>query len=263
MIKRSGNTTVDALAFNYIKGFTVNPNWFNYVTKNGKTEALAVLVLAGIVYWYSPTFTKDNEIKKKFKADAYQFNYKEYADMFGMSKKTVARAIDLLCELGIIKKDIRNIKVGNKAVNNVVYVKINIEKLLEISGVRNEKSSRAKVEEKMKKKAQLSEKQKEMLEIIRNKKHNIPERMLKAIAGMLAAKNATEQYIDNMLERIAGKDINNYFTYIKTVLNKDYYNGKLNLQKISDRCNEVVKNLSLNERTYDYNALEMALLRRI
>ncbi|MCR5836498.1 MAG: hypothetical protein K6G88_08320 [Lachnospiraceae bacterium] len=262
-IKRSGNTTVDALAFNQISGYSIHPEWFRHIVKENKTDTLAVLMLGAIVYWYSPTFSQDNEIKKKFKGEAYQLNYSDYANAFGRSKKTITRAVDLLCDLGIIKKVIKNIKVGTRAVNNVVYIQINISKLLEISGIKKkEKKKNQKIETiKAKKRAELTKKQKEILLILKNKKHAIPDKLLKSVAKMLAYRNADEKYIDNLIARISiyTDKIKNYYTYIKKTIINDYVNDQLQIRKVYENTTRI--ELS-TDRTYNYDTLEKALLNK-
>ena len=56
--KSSGNIIVDQVGQMGITGNIVNPNWNYYVTnESGKTNYLAVQILAEIVYWYRPAIS--------------------------------------------------------------------------------------------------------------------------------------------------------------------------------------------------------------
>ena len=58
--KSSGNIIVDQVGQMGITGNIVNPNWNYYVTnESGKTNYLAVQILAEIVYWYRPSIPSE------------------------------------------------------------------------------------------------------------------------------------------------------------------------------------------------------------
>ena len=73
--KSSGNIIVDQVGQMGITGNIVNPNWNYYVTnESGKTNYLAVQILAEIVYWYRPSIKENkttgiSEFEKRFKHD--------------------------------------------------------------------------------------------------------------------------------------------------------------------------------------------------
>ena len=70
--------------------------WFKSIlTNSGKPDIVAIMILSDIMYWYTPTITRDEItgevvcLQQKFKADNLQKTYQEYADIFGFSKNQV------------------------------------------------------------------------------------------------------------------------------------------------------------------------------
>ena len=52
----SGNPIVDQVATMNLTGNIIPESWYHtIINENGKTNTLAILILADIVYWYSPT----------------------------------------------------------------------------------------------------------------------------------------------------------------------------------------------------------------
>jgi hypothetical protein len=116
-------------------------SWFrNILTKSGKPDVVAIILLSDIVYWYTPVMTRDEHsgdvigIQQKFKADQLQKTYQEYADIFGFSKNQIKNAIDNLCAQGFITREFRHIKTGTGlAITNVMYIQPIYEKIVKIS----------------------------------------------------------------------------------------------------------------------------------
>lgn len=139
-IKSSGNTTVDRLANLQLYGNIIPHSWYNAITlKDGKPDLIAIIILADILYWYRPKEIIDEKTgevigyKKKFNNDALQRSYSQLMDMFNLSRKQVGRALKVLCELNLIKKDKRNETINYRNFNNVLYLKLNADRLLEIT----------------------------------------------------------------------------------------------------------------------------------
>lgn len=133
----SGNETVDAMGMMNISGNVIPQIWYSTITReNGKPYLLAITLLGDIVYWYRPTEIRDERNglvvgwKKRFRGDLLQKTYQQYADLYGESKRSVKAAMDRLEELGIIRKEFREVTCGNGMVlNNVMYIGLNADVL--------------------------------------------------------------------------------------------------------------------------------------
>ncbi len=134
-IVNSGNATVDSMAKINLTGNIIPANWFRTITRdNGKPYMLAICILSELCYWYRPQEVRDErsgnivEYRKRFKGDMLQKNYQDLADRFGESKRSVKAASDRLEELGVIRKEWRNLKLRNGAViNNVLFIDLNVD----------------------------------------------------------------------------------------------------------------------------------------
>ena len=134
-IINSGNSTVDAMVKINLTGNIIPANWFRTITRdNGKPYMLAICILSELCYWYRPQEVRDErsgnivEYRKRFRGDMLQKNYQDLADRFGESKRSVKAATDRLEELGVIRKEWRNLKLRNGAViNNVLFIDLNVD----------------------------------------------------------------------------------------------------------------------------------------
>jgi len=128
-------------------GDTIPHSWFNHIKKEDKrsssgykTDSIAILILANIVYWYKPRIIKDEETdlvigyEQKFKEDMLQKSYDSYMKKYGAGRKAVKGAFDLLEEMNLIHREFRNIKdkKGN-SLNNVMFVEPKIKNIKEIT----------------------------------------------------------------------------------------------------------------------------------
>ena len=136
----TGNETVDAMTSIQFTGNVIPQIWYKQIVRdNGKPHLLAISILADIVYWYRPTEIRDPGtgsflgFRKKFKGDLLQRSYQQFADMFGESKRTVTEAVIRLESLGVIKRIFRTIDVGGMLYNNVLFIRLNPDKLYEIT----------------------------------------------------------------------------------------------------------------------------------
>ena len=89
----TGNTTVDLVGQMHLEGNVIPHMWFeNFRLSSGKPDLNAIIILAEIVYWYRPSYEKDEatgrliNIKKKFKSDLLQLSYDRFAEQFSFSK---------------------------------------------------------------------------------------------------------------------------------------------------------------------------------
>lgn len=137
----SGNRTVDAIGTLNVSGNVVPQIWYKTITKEtGKPYLLAITLLADIVYWYRPTEVRDEMSgqiigwRKKFKGDLLQKTYQQYADLFGESKRTVKAALDRLENLGVIKKEFRDVECENGVtLYNLMYISLDADVLAKLT----------------------------------------------------------------------------------------------------------------------------------
>lgn len=125
----SGNTIVDAVTNLNIKA--IPDTWYSRIRKNDKPNAMAILMLWDIIYWYKATEVKDEAtdrvigLKKKFKdKDFLQRNYQQLADKYGISKKIATTLTDDLEEIGVIKKHFRTVDINGIKCSNVMFIEV-------------------------------------------------------------------------------------------------------------------------------------------
>lgn len=136
----TGHPIVDEIGKINFEGTVIPHNWFNAIKFNsGKPDVVAIVLLSEIVYWYRPTIVKDEmtgrmkEVRKRFKADLLQRSYESFAEQFGFTKRQVKDALKRLEDAGLIEKEFRNIRVDGKVLANVLFIRLNPQKVLEIT----------------------------------------------------------------------------------------------------------------------------------
>ncbi|RZT02819.1 hypothetical protein EV209_0946 [Cuneatibacter caecimuris] len=136
----SQNTIVDQMANIVITGNVIPQNWYRAIVKpTGKPYVEAIMILADIVYWYRPTEVRDEmtgqttRLQKKFHGDLLQRSYQQISDQFGISKRQAARAVVALEELGVIRREFRDLKINGRSVNNVMYLELIPGRLQELT----------------------------------------------------------------------------------------------------------------------------------
>nr|WP_308742139.1 hypothetical protein [uncultured Anaerocolumna sp.] len=137
----TGNKTVDAVGKLNITGNIIPESWYKTIVKpkTGKPNLRAIIFLADIIYWYRPTEVR-NEVtgqvigyKKKMHGDLLQRSYLDWANKFGCSKREATTTIDELVSLGVVFRDWRTIEYKGMNVNNVQYLGLNVERLIELT----------------------------------------------------------------------------------------------------------------------------------
>ena len=136
-IVNTGNASVDALAEMSISGNVTPVNWYKTILReNGKPYLLAICVLSEIVYWYRPVEVRDEHsgmtigYRRKFREDLLQKTYNDFAEQFGESRRSVKAAFDRLEEIGVIRREFRNIETNSGMVlNNVMYIDLCVDRL--------------------------------------------------------------------------------------------------------------------------------------
>lgn len=131
---------VDAIGQMHFAGNIIPIEWFKHIRlENGAPDLIAIWLLSDIVYWYRPTIIRDEKTgqviakKKKFKADLLQKSYQDYADLLGIAKLQVTRAIKRLESLGLIRRVFRNITVSSIPLSNVLFIELIPETLKAIT----------------------------------------------------------------------------------------------------------------------------------
>lgn len=137
----SGNPIVDAMGEINISGNVTPQIWYKTILReNGKPYLLAIAILSDIVYWYRPVEVRDEENggtigwRKRFKSDLLQKSYRQYAELFGESIRSIEAAMKYLQSIGVITRVPRDVKTENGAVlYNVTFLQLNVDRLHELT----------------------------------------------------------------------------------------------------------------------------------
>lgn len=137
---RETTPEVEAIGQLNITGNVIPGSWFKTVVGDtGKPNLNAIMVLSDVVYWYRPTEMRDERtgatvgFQRKFKGDLLQRSYKQLSDQFGISKQSAMRAVVLLEKLGAITRVFRTIETDDTVLNNVLFIKPNVERIFELT----------------------------------------------------------------------------------------------------------------------------------
>ena len=137
---KTGNRTVDKMMQVHLTGNVTPMSWYQTITReNGKPHLAAIAILSDIVYWYRPREVRDEQsgellgFEKRFRGDLLQRGYGQLAEQFGLSKRQVMAAVTALEELGVIKKVLRNTVIGGVMAGNVMFLDLNVERLIELT----------------------------------------------------------------------------------------------------------------------------------
>ena len=140
IIISTGNPIVDAVGKMNLTGNIIPESWYHtIINENGKTNTLAILILADIVYWYRPTEERDEttlsvSYSKKFHDEDYlQRSYEQLMEKFNISKRQARDALILLETLGVVKRHFRNIVVAGLPLSNVMYLELVPDVLKELT----------------------------------------------------------------------------------------------------------------------------------
>ena len=139
-MQMSGNATVDKLYGIEITGNVIPQNWFQTIVNDkGRPMANAIMILGEILYWYRPTEERDerdlkvSRIRKKFSGDTLQMNYRQLEQKFSLTRNQVKAAILVLEKLGVIRRSFRNLVIRGTKVNNVMYIHLDPDRLIELT----------------------------------------------------------------------------------------------------------------------------------
>ena len=139
-VSKTGVNSVDALYGVIFTGNIIPNSWYSTIrTEKGKPDLTAITILSEILYWHRPREECDEsdaggiKLIKRFKADLLQMSYKHLLNKFGLTKDQSRRAIERLEKLGLIKRQLRNVETDNTTLNNVMYIELFSDRLLEIT----------------------------------------------------------------------------------------------------------------------------------
>lgn len=124
----SGNAIVDEISNMRIN--SIPEAWYRTVRQGKQPNALAILVLWDLLYWYKWVEIRDEATgmvigyKKKFKADLLQRSYDSIAAKFGITKTHATAIIKFLEDLGVLKRIFRTITVGDVKCSNVLFIEL-------------------------------------------------------------------------------------------------------------------------------------------
>lgn len=100
---KTGNETTDSLIGVRFTGNVIHQNWYKTILMdNGKPDAISIMILADIVYWYRPSEIRDEitgrtiGFSKKFKSDLLQRTYESFSEQMGFTKRQVQESIKRL-----------------------------------------------------------------------------------------------------------------------------------------------------------------------
>lgn len=139
---QANQQTIEMSSFG-IEGHTIDHSWYHILKKPskkdpiGKTDSTACVLLADIVYWYKPVHSIDQDsgvhtIGKKFKSDILQRSYAQIEQQFGFTKNQARDSLELLESLGIAERIFRDEMINGQKVPNIMYIKFNHKKLIEL-----------------------------------------------------------------------------------------------------------------------------------
>ncbi len=125
----------------HLEGNVTPHSWYDHIRfENGKVDLVSVTLLSEIVYWYRPTYVRDEisgkviATHKKFKGDALQKSKKSLADQFGLTERQVKDSLARLEQLGLITRDYRSMKTKTGlTLSNVLFIEIHPKKIEAIS----------------------------------------------------------------------------------------------------------------------------------
>ncbi len=111
----------------HFEGNIIPHPWYRHITlESGKPDMPAIIILAEIVYWYRPYQTLDKRGKpllhKHFDGDMFQCSAAYFEAKFGFTKTQARRAIARLEEMGLIRREFRDVVIQGILRNNITFI---------------------------------------------------------------------------------------------------------------------------------------------
>ncbi|KQR37764.1 hypothetical protein [Deinococcus sp. Leaf326] len=124
--------TVEAIGRLHLEGNIIPHSFFTrreFKSEKGVTQHLSIMIYADDLYWYRPTYHRDEmtgqvlRVTRKFAADKLQRDYAYYANLLGISKVQATAAVKFLVDRGLITREFRTITGNNgRPIPNVMFV---------------------------------------------------------------------------------------------------------------------------------------------
>lgn len=133
MTRDQGPTpTVEAIGRLHLEGNIIPHSFFTrreFKSDRGVTQHLSIMIYADDLYWYRPTYHRDEmtgqvlRVTRKFAADKLQRDYAYYANLLGISKVQATAAVKFLVDRGLITREFRTVTGNNgRPIPNVMFV---------------------------------------------------------------------------------------------------------------------------------------------
>lgn len=118
-------------------GNIIPHKWYKHILLGRRADAIGIMVLAELVYWYRPTTesTRSNKaiVERRFDDDKLQMNPRQLEDKLGFSQKQIRDAIKRLSDSGLIEIEIRKVRAGIGVIPNVMYIEVVPSRIKEIT----------------------------------------------------------------------------------------------------------------------------------
>ncbi len=131
MIKKDTTVIVDQMGEIKLVGRIIPSIWYSAIIRpSGTPDDAAIKLLSDLCYWYTPTYNYDEStsalvsITKKFKSDKVYKRYQDWGENFGITKRQVTEAIQLLKKAGIVTTELRNMPINGVMCYNMCFIEI-------------------------------------------------------------------------------------------------------------------------------------------
>ena len=111
----------------HFEGNVIPHPWYQHIAlPSGKPDLPAIIILAEIVYWYRPYQTLDHHgkplLRKRFDGDLFQCTAAYFESKFGLTKTQARRAITRLEDMGLIRREFRDVVMRGTLHNNITFI---------------------------------------------------------------------------------------------------------------------------------------------
>jgi uncharacterized phage protein (TIGR02220 family) len=133
----TGNAIVDELGKLNLQGNIIPHAWYQTLKlKSGKPDTVSMLLLSDFIYWYRPTYLRDEEtgqlamMKKKFKGDLLQKSYKQLTEQFGFSDKQIRESLKRLEEKGVLSRVFKTVDSSMGKLPNTMFIELHVSEIV-------------------------------------------------------------------------------------------------------------------------------------
>lgn len=136
---RAPTPTVEAIGKLHFEGNIIPHTFYQrpeFRNESGKIQLLDIMIFADVLYWYRPTYHRDEHtgqvthVTRKFQGDKLQRSYDELANLFGISKRQATDSVDRMVDRGFLRREFRTVPNGRGIpLANVMFLEPMIEAL--------------------------------------------------------------------------------------------------------------------------------------